>query len=60
MDFLKGTKNSDLAVSPNKFALFDTYSTYHRAEVYATTLKRSGKQTKIVDKGEEFQLWYKD
>jgi hypothetical protein len=60
MDFLKGTKDSELAVNTTKYTFYETYPTQHRAEVYALTLKRAGKQTRVVEKGDEWQVWWRD
>jgi hypothetical protein len=61
MDFLKGTKEDNFIENTNNYTLYDTYKTEHRARVYAETLKRAGKLTKVKEKNEdEWQLWWRD
>ena len=60
MDFLKGNKDSELSTNTTKYTFYDSYPTEHRAEVYALTLKRAGKQTRVIEKGDEWQLWWRD
>ena len=64
MGFIDNIKNkfggsSSNSLSKEGYTLFDVYTTHHRAEVYSTSLKHSGMRTKIVESGEEYQVWYK-
>ena len=61
MDFIKGeSKSSEFANNTTKYTLYDSYPTEYRCNVYAVSLKRAGKQTKVIEKNNEYQLWWRD
>ena len=59
MDFIKG-KDKELAPNTAKYTLYDEYITEDRANTYEVVLKRAGKQTKVVEVGDKWQLWWRD
>ena len=65
MDLINGVKSkrslNRISEGKSDYILYDTYSTEHRANVYATSLKHAGMNTKVIESGGggEWQLWYK-